>query len=765
MHAHTDPSSGRALRVLLIEDSQSDAELAMWRLKQAGYTCTFRCVVNEVEMRAALRAELPDLILSDFSLPAFDGMSALAIARAEAPGVPFIFLSGTIGEERAIEALKCGAIDYVLKSNPKRLVPAVERALQEAQLRRTSQAAERQVARLTRVLQMLSGINSALVRIQNRDEVMAETCRLAHGVGGYTIAMLALINPTTRMARPVGWAGYEFLPRPEQEFPVADHETGDTSLMGRVIRTGEAVLCPDLVSFPHVIHGRDKLIAAGVRSLACLPLRVDNTPVGSFLCGTGGSTVIGQDELLLLEEVAANLSFALQYLDKQDAVHFLSYFEPLTGLAKRALFCERLSRLLMRGTDSLPRLEVTVFDITHLSVINDSFGRHTGDRLLQCVADRLKAHFPDTEQLAHLGGGTFACVNASRERADAEIRTLHEDVARVFARPFSVDGREIVAEIKSGLACYPDDGREANELVQNAEAALKEAKTSGERYLHHRIEMNSELARRVGLEQRLRTALDEGQFLLHYQPKITLHTGRIASVEALLRWHDPENGLTSPAVFLPLLESAGLMAATGAWVFRQAASDCRAWRCKGLPPIRVAVNISPPELRQRNIAGEILEAIGDLAGDPAWGIDIEITEGALSGDSSSCVHALRLLRAAGIRIAIDDFGTGFSSLGRLSELPIDTLKIDRLFTSRLPADRRSCTLVSTIIGLAHAFDMTTVAEGVETQTQLDYLVREGCDESQGYLHSRPLPRADLESWLIGVGSAATGGSDLRSARG
>ena len=764
MDAHTDQSSGRPLRVLLIEDSESDAELAMWRLKEAGYACTFRCAVNEIEMRAALRAELPDLILSDFSLPGFDGMSALAIARAEAPAVPFIFLSGTIGEERAIEALKCGAIDYVLKSNPKRLVPAVQRALQEAELRRTSQLAEQQVARLTGVLQMLSGINSALVRIQNRDEVMHETCRLAHSVGGYRLAMLALINPATRMARPVGWAGYEFLARPEQEFPVSDHEAGDTSLMGRVIRTGEAILCQDVGRFPHVIHQRDALIAAGVRSLACLPLRVDNTPVGAFLCGTGASAVIGQDELLLLEEVASNLSFALQYLDKQEAVHFLSYFEPLTGLAKRALFCERLSRLLTRGTDSLPRLEVTVFDVAHLSVINDSFGRHTGDRLLQCVADRLKVHFPDTEQLAHLGGGTFVCVNATRADADTETGSLHDDVTRAFARPFSVDGREIVAEIKSGVACYPDDGHEAHELVQNAEAALKEAKTSGERYLHHRIEMNSELARRVGMEYRLRTALEKGQFLLHYQPKITLHTGRIASVEALLRWQDPENGLIAPGIFLPLLESAGLMGATGAWVLRQAASDCRAWRCKGLPPIRVAINISPAELRQRNIAGEVLEAIGDLAGDPAWGIDLEITEGVLSGDSSSCVHALRLLRAAGIRIAIDDFGTGFSSLSRLSELPIDTLKIDRVFTSRLPTDRRSCTLVSTIIGLAHAFDMTTVAEGVETQAQLDYLAREGCDESQGYLHSRPLPRSELESWLIGVGSAATDGSDLRSAR-
>jgi diguanylate cyclase (GGDEF)-like protein len=764
MDAHADRASGKPLRVLLVEDSQSDTELTMWRLRQAGYVCVFRCVVNELEMRAALRAELPDLILSDFSLPGFDGMSALAIARAEAPGVPFIFLSGTIGEERAIEALKCGAIDYVLKSNPKRLVPAVERALKEAELRRSSQLAEQQVARLTGVLQMLSGINSALVRIHNRDEVMAETCRLAHRVGGYTIAMLALINPTTRMARPAGWAGYEFLDRPGEEFPVSDHEAGDTSLMGRVIRTGEATLCVDLEHSPHVIHGRDKLMAAGVRSLACLPLRVDNTPVGAFLCGTGASAVIGQDELLLLEEVASNLSFALQYLDKQEAVHFLSYFEPLTGLAKRALFCERLSRLLTRGTDSLPRLEVTVFDVAHLSVINDSFGRHTGDRLLQCVADRLKAQFPDSEQLAHLGGGTFVCMNASREPAETETRTLRDDVTRIFARPFSVDGREIVAEIKSGVASYPDDGHEPHELVQNAEAALKEAKTSGERYLHHRVEMNSELARRVGMEHRLRTALDKGEFLLHYQPKITLRTGRIASVEALLRWQDPENGLTSPAIFLPLLESAGLMAATGAWVLRQAAADCRAWRCKGLPPVRVAVNISPPELRRRNIAGEILEAIGDLAVDSDWGIDIEITEGALAGDSSSCVHALRLLRAAGARIAIDDFGTGFSSLGRLSELPIDTLKIDRLFISRLPSDRRSCTLVSTIIGLAHAFDMTTVAEGVETKAQLDHLVRERCDESQGYLHSRPLPRAELESWLIGVGSAATGGSDLRSAR-
>jgi diguanylate cyclase (GGDEF)-like protein len=762
----TDPPAAQTapaqLRVLLIEDSPSDVELAVWRLQQGGYVCTYRCVTTEAEMRDALRAGLPDLILSDFSLPRFDGMSALAIARAGAPDVPFIFLSGTIGEERAIEALKCGAVDYVLKSNPQRLVPSVRRALEEAALRRSSRLAERQVVRLTGVLQMLSGINSALVRIPDRAEVLVETCRLARSVGGYAMAMVALVKPGTRMAQPVGWAGYEFLAHPEAEFLVADHESGDTSIMGRVIRTGEATLCEDIERSRYAVHGRNELLAAGVRTLACLPLRVDNTPVGAFLCGTRTIGAIGQEEMLLLEEVASNLSFGLQYLEKREAVRFLSYFEPMTGLAKRALFCERLSRLLARGPESLPRLAVTVFDIDHLSVINDSFGRHTGDRLLQCVAERLKEHFRDSEQLAHLGGGTYVCMNAAGDGA-TEGRSPYRDVARLFDRPFSIDGREIMATIKSGVACYPDDGREPNQLVQNAEAALKEAKASGERYLHHRLEMNAGLARRVAMETRLRAALENNQFLLHYQPKIALRTGRIVGAEALLRWHDPESGLTSPAIFLPLLESAGLMAATGAWVLRQAAADCREWRRKGLPPVRVAVNLSPLELRRRNIAREVLECVGDFSGNSDWGIDIEITEGALSGDFSSCIHTLRLLRAAGMRIAIDDFGTGFSSLGRLSELPIDTLKIDRTFIKPLPADRRSCTLVSTIIGLAHAFDMTTVAEGVEEREQFDYLARTGCDESQGYLHGRPVPIAEFEGWLARSGPLVARGPGLAQA--
>jgi len=738
---------GPELDVLMVEDSSSDAELAIWRLTQGGYRCRYRLVTHEAEFVKALEERLPSFILSDFSLPAFDGMAALALAAKVAPDVPFIFLSGTIGEERAIEALRRGAVDYVLKSNPMRLVPAVQRALAEADLRRANRLAERRVSRVTGVLQMLSGINAAVVRIQDRNALLKEACRLATRLGGYSFAVVAMIDSATRAAHTVATAGIEIIAA-NPVFTVADSEAGDTSLTGRVIRTGEAMFCDDLANATQPIFGRDKMLANGIRSLACLPLRVEQTPVGTFMVGTVESGLIGSDELQLLHEVAANLSFALQYLDKQDAVHFLNFFDPLTGLAKRTLFCERLGRLLPRGNGEIDRCAVKVFDLDHLSVINDSYRRHTGDRLLQAVAARLKGNCPQTDRLAHLGGGTFVIVAPLEGIVEGELQELHREVMRLFEQPFEIDGRNIEVTAKCGFAVYPDNGHEPNQLVQNAEAALKEAKTQGEQYLRHRTEMNSALAARVNMEHRLRAALGNNQFELHYQPKLHLKTGRIEAAEALLRWRDPERGLVAPGAFLPILESAGLMPAIGAWAINQAASDCREWRRSGLPPVRIAVNISPTELRRRGFEHEVVLAVGTLAHDAGWGIDIEVTEGALLGDSTSCVQALRLLRSAGIRVAIDDFGTGYSSLARLSELPIDTLKIDRIFTRRLPDDRRSGTLVATIIDLAHAFDMTTVAEGVETQKQLDFLLQAGCDESQGFLHSRPIPRAEFEQLLL-----------------
>jgi diguanylate cyclase (GGDEF)-like protein len=671
-------------------------------------------------------------------------MSALAIAAAEAPDVPFIFLSGTIGEERAIEALRCGAMDYVLKSNPARLVPAVMRALEEAESRRARKVAEERVARLTRVLQMLSGINTAVVRIRERDELLREACRLAHRVGGYARVFIALVDPGTRKARPVAWAGEQCESLATTSFPLADSESAETSVISRVLRTGEVFNCTNIESASLPGNDRESLMKHGVRSFACLPLMVDTTPVGAFLFGASSHFAVGEDERRLLSEVAANLSFALQYLEKQDAVRFLSYFDSLTGLAKRSLFCERLGRLLAT-TAGPDHPAVAVFDIDHLSAINDAYGRHVGDLLLQCVADRAKQQFEGSDNLAYLGGGTFAAVRrSSSERAQEE---LHERVAAAYQNALLVDGREIPVTVKMGVACYPENGGDASTLLQNSEAALRAAKSSGEKALRHRPEMNAALTERLAMEHRLRGALERNEFVLFYQPKVTIATGRVSSVEALLRWQDPARGLIAPGLFLPTLEATGLIVPVGEWALAQAAADSRRWASMGFPAVRVAVNAAPMQLSRRDFASKVLDASSGLEAEQGWGLDVEITESALLGDSSWSVRTLRVLRSAGVRIAIDDFGTGYSSLSRLSQLPVDTLKIDRSFTNRLPADAASRTLVSTIIGLARAFNMSTVAEGVETPEQLAYLERAGCHESQGYLHSRPIPAAELELLL------------------
>jgi diguanylate cyclase (GGDEF)-like protein len=751
-------SMEQELRLLILEDVAAEAELAVRQLKTAGMNCTWRRVETETAFREALRDLQPSLILSDFTLPRYDGSAALALAMREAPEVPFIFVSGTIGEERAIEVLKQGAVDYVLKGNLARLAPAVKRALDEVASRQARRKAEDRVARLTRVLQMLSAINTAVVRIRDRTQLLQEACRIAHDVGNYMCAFVALIEPRTRIALPVAWAGAGADLRHEVSFRVETETNEGETVTGRALRTGEAVVCDNALAPAGQQAYGERLQALGAGSFVSLSLLVDDTPVGAFTVGAAERDAVGDEELHMLQEMAANLSFALQYLHKEDAVRFLSYFDPLTGLAKRTLFCERLARLLARHAGANPELVVVAFDIERLGVINDSLGRHTGDMVVQCVADGLKQHFGDTESLAHLDGGTFAAMIAGCESYEDAVRLLHDRISAAFSRPLAVGGREIPVTVKAGLARFPENGADSEALLQNAEAALNKARKSGERYLRYRREMNSEVVERLALEQRLHVALGEDQFELYYQPKLSIKGEIIVGAEALLRWNDPQRGLVTPNVFLPVLESTGLIVDVGEWVLHQAARDLQRWRNMGLKPMRVAVNVSPLQLRERDFAARFFAAAGaNLRG--ASGLDIEITEGALLDDPVFLTRTLQVLRDQGVHVAIDDFGTGYSSLSRLSELPVDTLKIDRSFTSRLVGDKTVQAIVQTIISLARAFELSTIAEGVETAEQLQILEMLGCEESQGYLHGRPMPARQLEA-LLGVDPQTVAGIEL-----
>jgi diguanylate cyclase (GGDEF)-like protein/PAS domain S-box-containing protein len=856
------------LRVLIIEDVSNDSDLAIHQLARGGIRCVHVRADSESSFRTALARFRPHIILSDFSLPQFDGLEALKIATAEAPDVPFIFLSGTIGEERAIEALRRGAVDYVLKTNPARLVPAVRRALREVSERSRRRIAERQIReneqrlrdivntsqdwiweldsqrrfvfssesvqgilgrsvqeiigagfeplvheadrgsfsealvelsaehrtvtgivtrwqhesgefrwlegnllaligpdgrpsgfrgthrdvterkhhqerilRLTRMLQMQSGINAAVVRIRERDALLREVCRLALQVGGYQRVMVSLVDADGRRAIPRHWLGME---SNTSEFPIGDGTEPDTSLVGRALRTGEITISTDLTKSEPPVFRREHWVDAGFKSVVALPFSVNGARVGVLSLASKESDQLSDEELLLLQDIIANLSFALQYREKETVAQYLAYYDALTGLAKRALFCERLDAAVRNrvGPEAVPT--VVAFDVMHLSNVNDTFGRHVGDLLLQRVAERIKHHIDDDTRVGYLGGGTFVIVLPQVDASAENVTTLLEST--VFRDVFKIEGRTIRAAFKSGIARYPMDGEDGSTLAQRAEAALKRAKESGEPYLHYQVDVHSELAERLALEHNLRGALDEQQFVLYYQPQINIVTGRIDGVEALLRWNDPASGLTLPGRFLPVLESSGMIVAVGDWVLRKAAEDCQRWGRAGLGPIRIAVNVSAQQIRRRSFVDHCLAAAA-ICTSGGCGLDLEITETGLLHDVEGASRKLRELRTAGMRVAIDDFGTGYSSLGLLSQLPADLLKIDRTFINGLPADPASVTLVSSIVGLASAFDLIAVAEGVETAAQLDLLRRLRCDQSQGFLHSRPVPALELEQLL------------------
>jgi diguanylate cyclase (GGDEF)-like protein len=735
------------VRILVIEDMPAEAELTIRHVRKGGIACVWHRVDTELTLRDGLREFQPNVILSDFTLPQFDGLAALQIAREVAPNLPFIFVSGTIGEERAIEALRCGAVDYLLKGNLSRLGPAIIRALDEAAARVERRRQEGQIARRTRVLRMLSGINGAVFRIRDRSELFGEACRLAVTVGGYATAIVVLPNPATRTVEPIAWSGVDAEATEILRAAIAASVSQETSMISRVLQSGAAFVCNDTTDPTATANIHEIMVQARFRSVVALPLLIDKTAIGVLMLTAPDAGTLSDEELQMLREVAASLAFALQYLQKDNTVRFLSYFDAHTGLAKRSLFCERIGRVLARSGNRRVRHAVAVMDIEKLSVLNDSFGRHTGDLLLQHVADRLRRHFHDTELLAQFGGGTFAVVlDMTRDAADP-MATLQGNLAAVFGRPFEIEGREIPISVKSGLALYPEDGKEAAVLVQNAEAALRNARTSGRRHLHFSLEQHSEVVARLALEHKLRTAIERRQFELHYQPKVNIKTRRIEGVEALIRWRDPGSGLVAPGAFLPLLESTGLIVEVGDWVLEQAATDCQHWQRLGLPAVRVAVNISPVQLRRPDFAEHFLQLTTPWA-NTTCGLDIEITEGALHDDCAAEVRRLKSLRAAGVRIAIDDFGTGYSSLSRLSDLPIDTLKIDRSFISRLPDDDLGKKLVSTIISLAHVFGMSIVAEGVETEDQLGSLWELGCDQAQGFLLGKPMARDGITEVLV-----------------
>lgn len=430
----------------------------------------------------------------------------------------------------------------------------------------------------------------------------------------------------------------------------------------------------------------------------------------------------------------------------EEQVRALALRDPLTSLPNRALFQDYLAQALARAWREGGAVAAMLLDLDGLKEINDTFGHAAGDRLLRQVAARLAAAVHAGGTLARLGGDEFALIQAGIHQP-TEAATLASEVLAVLAAPFKLDSQEVHISASFGIALSPPDD-DAETLLRHADLALHHAKTEGRSSIRFfELAMDAEARSRRRLEQDLRSALERGEFVLHYQPQLDLTSGRFIGAEALLRWRHPERGLIAPGEFVPLAETTGLIRPLGAWVLQEACRQAAAWRDAGLP-LTVAVNLSPAELR-RDVGG--LPQVGRAlkqAGLAPTDLELELTEGVLMETFGGKVEDfLRRLTACGVGLAIDDFGVGYSSLAYLRRLPAQKIKVDRSFVREIGADPESERLVQSIVALGQGLGKRVVAEGVETEAQLVFLRAAGCDAAQGYYLAPPLPAEEIERLL------------------
>ena len=561
-------STTQPLRVLIVEDSADDAALLLRELERGGYAPAHERVDTLETLTAALARQTWDVIFADFAMPGFSGTRALAAVRERGLDVPFIFVSGTIGEDTAVAAMKAGAQDYLMKDNLKRLLPALARELREAEGR--------------------------------RERVRAE-----------------------------------------------------------------------------------------------------------------------------------------------ERLHYLARHDALTDLPNRTLLYERVQQA-MNDANADGRLVALLFlDLDQFKRINDTLGHRAGDVVVQTMAARLAASVRHGDTVARLGGDDFAIVLAHIAQV-ADVTRLAQKIIDAVAPPFALDGQELSLTSSIGISLYPFDGKTPDALLKNADTALHRAKECGRAtYRFYTPEMGAQTLKRFTLETALHGALERDEFQLYYQPLVALASGRIVAVEALLRWQPPQGGVIGPAQFIPIAEDNGMIVALGEWVLRAACRQQRQWRASQLPPLRIGVNLSPRQLQHPGLVQTVLAILRDTGCDAGW-LDLEITEGVLVRNARGASAVLNELAAAGLHCSIDDFGTGYSSLSYIKHLPIDRLKIDQSFVRDVTEDKGDAAIVSAIINMGRDLGMDVVAEGVETEEQIEFLRGRGCGTAQGFAYCRPVPADELE---------------------
>lgn len=606
-------------------------------------------------------------------------------------------------------------------------------------------ADEARIARLNRIYSVLSGINTTIVRVRDRQQLFDEACRIAVEHGKFTFAWIGKFDADSQQVTPVAQAGRDDGYLAQINLTAREDAPGSCVLTAQALTEAKPMICNDIASDERMAAWRSEALSRGYRSVAVFPLTLESKPVGVFVLYAAETGVFDDEEMELLVEMAGDISFAMDHLKNEEKLNYLAYYDAITGLPNRALFYDRLGQHL-HDVQSGEMVAVLAIDLERFRVINETFGRHLGDALLKQVAERLIDMGVGVDHLARISADCFAGVLLNiREEADI-VRFLESQVAAAMSKPFKLEGEELRISAKAGIALFPDDGKDADTLFRNAEAALKKTKLSGDKYLFYSPEFNARIAEKLMLENKLRKALEQGQFVLHYQPKVSLKDGHICSLEALIRWNDPEVGLVPPAKFISVLEETGMIIEVGSWALEQAMADYRKLQENNLSSPRIAVNVSQVQLQRNDFVSTIERVVSGSGGIPG-GLEIEITESLVMQDIEANIQKLRAIREIGVEVAIDDFGTGYSSLSYIAKLPINALKIDRTFIINMTSNPDDLSIVSAIISLAHSLNLRVVAEGVETNEQAKLLRLLKCDEIQGFLFSPGVPAEQIEEFL------------------
>jgi len=460
---------------------------------------------------------------------------------------------------------------------------------------------------------------------------------------------------------------------------------------------------------------------------------------------------IVRNQVETLEQVVTARTQGLETANKQ--LRHLATHDSLTGLPNRVLMDDRIGQCIALADRQGQTFAVIVLDLDRFKVVNDSFGHRVGDELLREVAQRLKSVVREIDTVARLGGDEFVLIIAQSPERDA-IQAVASRIIEVMQAPVRIAGVAIHTSPSIGIAFYPHDASTTESLLAHADAAMYYAKQQGRNNFQYFVpSMNTATQEKVRLESDMHVALEQKQFELHYQPKVNTATGVMHGAEALLRWTHPEHGVIPPSKFIPIAEECGLIGALGAWVVREACRQARAWQLDGLPPLRIAVNISASQFRQGDIVSIIRDAL-DAVGLEARFLEIELTESVVMSDPEESIAILEKLSTMGVLVSIDDFGTGYSSMSYLRRFPIDKIKIDRGFISEAMSKPDDASIVRAIVSLAHNLRLKVVAEGVESTEQLDFLKTLGCDQYQGYHYSAALPAPQFQALVRSKRDAA-----------